>query len=125
VNTSKVTIRNIVVACIVVTFLIVAGWRTLAKRPVTVADTSAVKVGMSKIQVLWRLGKPHHATETTQHESCWWAYSENGEAPAKYFNVVSKLGSVVQVADTSDFSRPQLLKDDEAPLPKKKVETQR
>lgn len=118
-NTSKVTIRSIIVAILVVATLIFAGRRILIKRDVTVGETSAVQVGMSVIQVRWHLGAPHHMTESSHHESWWWAYSDGGGAPSKYFNVVFKLGSVVQVADTADFAKPQQLKDDEAPLHRK------
>jgi hypothetical protein len=125
VNTSKITIRTIIVAVIILGALIFAGRRVLIKHDVTVAQTSSVKVDMPTIQVLWHLGPAHHKIDSTYHDSWWWTYSEGEGAPAKYFNVVFKYGSVVEIADTADFARPQLLRDDEAPLPKKKVEPQR
>jgi hypothetical protein len=63
------------------------------------------------------LGTPHHTVDSIHHNAWWWTYSEGEGAPPKYFNVVFKYSSVVQVAETADIAKPQLLRDDEAPFP--------
>jgi outer membrane protein assembly factor BamE (lipoprotein component of BamABCDE complex) len=115
-------IKNIFVAILVVATMLFGGWRILTERPTSLQSAKHISVGMSKIQVRWYLGKPHHTLDSTKHDSWWYASSESSGAPTKYFNVVFGIGSVEHVDNTNDLSRPALLKQDEAPLPRKKIE---
>lgn len=77
-------------------------WRVMArKRPITVAESSQITLGMSKSQVNWRLVGPYRVY-ATQGQVAWvFEYADSEAQPEKFFTVTFERGKVIDIEQSA------------------------
>jgi hypothetical protein len=100
----RFTLRFLLVVITIAAVLFGIGRRMLMEHPVTVQETMGLKVGMSKLEVRWRLGAPHQIYDSSMPESWGFDYADSEGLPFHSFNVAFEDGRVEKVERMSNRS---------------------
>jgi hypothetical protein len=68
--------------------------RMYVERSITAREARDVEVGMSALEVRWRLGAPHRVYDSSGHHPWGFAFADSEKLPLQHFSVVIKNGRV-------------------------------
>lgn len=115
-NNSKFTLRGLLLLTALIA-LFFGAWRVnIRKRPVTIAETNQIQVGMWKSQVNWRLGGPSSVFKNTAAEYWGFDYAEKQAPPNTRFYDKFNRGILIKVEQSTKVGGPLTLEELSAPI---------